>query len=75
MKSDRAATGVVHALGLEASGCLMHDFDKLPSSGVGALVRRDMTKPVAGGHWPYANQYPAGVTLMRKAATMGSHYT
>ena len=60
MKSDGAATGVARALGLEPSGCLMHDIDKLPSSGVGALVRRDMTKPVVRGHRPYANSFPAG---------------
>ena len=52
----------------------MHDVDKLPFSSVGALVRRDMTKPIVGGHRPYANPFPAGVLLMKKATSMGNHY-
>ena len=34
-----------------------------------------MTKPIVDDHRPYANPFPAGVALMRKANAMASHYT
>ena len=75
MMSDRAATGVARQVGLDGDGCLMHDVDKLPQSGVGSLGRADMTQPVGiNGHRPIANPFPAGVALMRKATKMGHHY-
>ena len=46
MMSNRAATGVARKLGFDGEGCRMHDADKLPQSGVGTLVRADMTQPV-----------------------------
>ena len=54
----------------------MHDADKLGTSAVGKLLRRDMSKPVgANRHRPYANPFPEGVALMDKSRSMGSHYS
>ena len=54
MGSDRAATGVARKVELEDEACLMHDADKLGTSAVGKLLRRDMTKQVGpNGHRPY----------------------
>ena len=76
MTSDRAAGGVARKLGLEDRACLMHDVDKLGQSCSGGLLRRDMTKPIGpDGHRPYANPFPEGVALMRKARRMGLHYS
>ena len=76
MRSDRAATGVARQLGLEVEGCLMHDVDKLGQSLVGSLLRRDMTKPIGrNGHRPYANPFPEGIMLMKKAKSMGHYYS
>ena len=76
MKSDRAATGVARKVDLEDEACLMHDADKLGTSAVGKLLRRDMSKPVGdNGHRPYANPFPEGDDLMKKAKSMGSHYS
>lgn len=75
MMSDRAATGVARKLGFDGDGCLMHDADKLPQSGVGTLVRADMTQPVgANGHRPLANPFPEGVRLMKKFTKLGHYY-
>ena len=76
MTSDRAAGGVARKLGLEDRACLMHDVDKLGQSCSGGLLRRDMSKPIGpDGHRPYANPFPDGVALMRKARRMGLHYS
>ena len=76
MTSDRAAGGVARKLGLEDRACLMHDVNKLGPSCSGGLLRRDMSKPIGpDGHRPYANPFPEGVALMRKARRMGLHYS
>ena len=76
MRSDRAAIGVARQLGLEIEGCLMHNVDKLGQSLVELLLRRNMTKLVGrSGHRPYANPFPEGVLLMKKAKSMGHHYS
>ena len=76
MRSDGAATGVARKLGLEGEGCGMNPANKLGSSCVGRLLRQDMMRPVGpDGHRPYANAFPAGVVLTKKARSMGLYYS